>query len=43
MYRFGEFELNADRRLLTRSGNPVALSPKSFDLLLLRFAARGAS
>ena len=32
---FGPFELNVDRHLLTRSGSPLALPPKCFDLLYL--------
>lgn len=33
-YRFGDFELYPDDRLLTRAGVPVPLQPKSFDALL---------
>ena len=33
--KFGEFELNAAERTLTRAGAPVAISPKAFDLLTL--------
>ena len=32
---FGPWALDTDRRLLTRGGNPVSLSPKAFDLLRL--------
>jgi len=32
---FGPWTLDADRRLLTRRGNPVSLSPKAFELLRL--------
>ena len=35
MVRFGEFELDARERTLTRGGVPVAVSPKAFDLLAL--------
>ena len=35
VYRFGEFELAADERLLLRSGQPLSLTPKSFDLLVV--------
>ena len=31
--RFGDFELDASERTLTRAGVPVAVSPKAFDLL----------
>ena len=34
MLRFGEFALDPDRRLLTRSGVAVPLAPKSCDLLI---------
>ena len=34
MLNFGEFALDPDRRLLTRSGVPVPLAPKSCDLLI---------
>jgi DNA-binding winged helix-turn-helix (wHTH) protein len=33
MVRFGRFTLDADRRQLTRDGEPVHLRPKAFDLL----------
>src|SRR5580658_5472633 len=33
--RFGDFELDAAERTLTRGGLPVAVSPKAFDLLAL--------
>jgi two-component system, OmpR family, alkaline phosphatase synthesis response regulator PhoP len=32
--RFGEIELDTSTRTITRSGEPVQLSPKEFDLLL---------
>jgi DNA-binding winged helix-turn-helix (wHTH) protein len=32
---FGPWALDTDRRLLTRGGNPVSISPKAFDLLRL--------
>jgi DNA-binding winged helix-turn-helix (wHTH) protein len=32
---FGDCEIDAERRLLTRGGRPVALTPKAFALLLL--------
>ncbi|MEO7026793.1 MAG: transcriptional regulator, partial [Caulobacteraceae bacterium] len=35
IYRFGEFELEAGERRLRRGGEPVALTPKAFDLLVL--------
>jgi DNA-binding winged helix-turn-helix (wHTH) protein/Tol biopolymer transport system component len=34
-YRFGPFELDADKNLLQRGDELVALTPKAFDLLLL--------
>ena len=33
-YEFGDFRLEADKRLLLRRGDPVALTPKVFDTLL---------
>ena len=33
-YEFGDFRLEAGKRLLLRQGNPVALTPKVFDTLL---------
>jgi DNA-binding winged helix-turn-helix (wHTH) protein/TolB-like protein len=35
IYEFGPFHLNAEERLLTKQGKPVALTPKVFDTLLL--------
>ncbi len=35
LYEFGSFRLDVDSRLVTRDGEPVALAPKSFELLLL--------
>ena len=35
VYVFGPYRLNVDARLLTREHQPVALAPKTFDLLLL--------
>jgi DNA-binding winged helix-turn-helix (wHTH) protein len=34
LIRFGDFELDASERTLTRAGVPVSLSPKAFDLLI---------
>jgi DNA-binding winged helix-turn-helix (wHTH) protein len=34
VYRFGEFELQPEERVLKRAGQPVALAPKAFDALL---------
>src|SRR5687768_12361931 len=34
-YRFGPFELHPEDRLLKRAGEPVAISPKAFDALLM--------
>ncbi len=33
MYRFGEFVLDPRRRMLSRDGSPVVLTPKAFDVL----------
>ena len=33
-FEFGPFRLNADRRLLLRDGEPVALAPKALETLL---------
>ncbi len=38
---FGPFELDVDRHLLTRSGSPLALPPKCFDLLCLLVKSDG--
>ena len=35
VYAFGPYRLDAGRRTLTRQDRPVALAPKTFDLLLL--------
>ena len=35
IYEFGPFHLNAEERLLLRDGQPVPLTPKAFDTLLL--------
>ena len=35
LYDFGPYRLDVDRRALTREHQPVALAPKTFDLLLL--------
>src|SRR5688572_30765503 len=40
-YRFGDFELDRLRRVLTRNGEPLALNPKAFDLLLELVVNRG--
>jgi DNA-binding response OmpR family regulator len=42
MEHFGEVEINPASRTVTRSGKPVALSPKEFDLLLALVRRRGA-
>lgn len=34
-YEFGEFRVNTERRLLLRNGEPVSLTPKVFDTLLV--------
>jgi DNA-binding winged helix-turn-helix (wHTH) protein/TolB-like protein/Flp pilus assembly protein TadD len=40
IYRFGEFRLDSGRRLLSRNGDPVVLTPKAFDLLLTLLDSR---
>ena len=35
VYEFGEFRIEAGKRLLLRDGAPVPLTPKAFDTLLL--------
>jgi DNA-binding response OmpR family regulator len=42
-YRFGEYEVDSARRLLFRNGERVALTPKSFDVLLALVERHGAS
>src|SRR5579864_1035290 len=33
-YRFGPFTVDPAKRILTRDGSPISLTPKAFDLLL---------
>jgi Tol biopolymer transport system component/DNA-binding winged helix-turn-helix (wHTH) protein len=40
-YEFGPFRLDVNRRVLTREGLPVALAPKTLDLLLLLVGSPG--
>ncbi len=40
-YKFGDFELDRMRRVLTRNGELIALNPKAFDLLLELVSNRG--
>jgi two-component system, OmpR family, alkaline phosphatase synthesis response regulator PhoP len=40
--RFGEIRVDPRRRLVSRSGEAVALTPKEYDLLLALMARRGA-
>ena len=35
IYEFGDHRVDVDRRLVLSRGEPVALPPKTFDLLLL--------
>jgi Tol biopolymer transport system component/DNA-binding winged helix-turn-helix (wHTH) protein len=35
VYRFGEFTLDAEQRVLLRNGSPLSLTPKVFDTLLI--------
>src|SRR5262245_27754293 len=34
-YRFGEFTVDADQKVLLRNGTPIPLTPKVFDTLLI--------
>jgi DNA-binding winged helix-turn-helix (wHTH) protein/TolB-like protein/Tfp pilus assembly protein PilF len=40
-FRFSNFELDPIRRVLNKNGDPVALNPKAFDLLLVLVESRG--
>ena len=40
-YEFGEFRLDPVARMFTRQHQPIALAPKSFDLLMLLVERRG--
>jgi eukaryotic-like serine/threonine-protein kinase len=40
-YDFGPFRIDADQRVLFRDGEPVALAPKAFDMLLLLVRNQG--
>jgi len=40
-YRFGEFTVDSDQRVLLRDGKPVSLTPKVFDTLLILVESRG--
>jgi DNA-binding winged helix-turn-helix (wHTH) protein/TolB-like protein/Tfp pilus assembly protein PilF len=41
VYQFGEFQLQVDERLLLKRGQPVALTPKAFDILVLLVSNNG--
>jgi DNA-binding winged helix-turn-helix (wHTH) protein len=41
VYEFGEFRLDPVGRVFTRQDQPIALTPKSFDLLMLLVDRRG--
>jgi len=41
LYEFGDFRLDAAERCLLRAGEPVALTPKAFDTLLLLVSRSG--
>src|ERR1051325_5270395 len=41
LYEFGDFQLDAAERCLLRAGEPVALTPKAFDTLLLLVSRSG--
>jgi DNA-binding winged helix-turn-helix (wHTH) protein/Tol biopolymer transport system component len=40
-YRFGEFTVDVDQRVLLRAGKPLPLTPKAFDTLLLLVESSG--
>ena len=40
-YRFGEFTLDTDQRILLREGKPLSLAPKVFDTLLVLVESSG--
>ncbi len=42
VYRLGDVEIDAGPRTVTRAGQPVALTPMEFDLLLALLRRRGA-
>ena len=42
VYQFGEIEVDASRRTVTRAGAPVTLTPMEFDLLLALLKRQGA-
>jgi len=41
LYRFGDFTLDTDQRVLLRDGKPLPLTPKVFDTLLILVENRG--
>lgn len=41
IYRFGEFTVDSDQRVLLRDGKPVSLTPKAFDTLLILVESSG--
>jgi len=41
IYEFGEFRLETAERLLLRKGQPIALTPKAFETLLVLVTSRG--
>ena len=41
LYEFGPFRIDTEERVLLRDGNPVALTPKVFDTLLVLVRNRG--
>ncbi|HEY0157563.1 MAG TPA: tetratricopeptide repeat protein [Thermoanaerobaculia bacterium] len=43
MFAFGPFVLDRDRRLLSRHGTPVEITPKAFDLLVVLVHRGGAA
>lgn len=43
LYEFGEFQLDASHRLLLRRGEPVAIAPKVYEVLLVLVETAGQS
>ena len=41
LYEFGPFRLDADERLLSREGHPIALPPKVYETLFVLVVSGG--
>jgi DNA-binding winged helix-turn-helix (wHTH) protein len=41
IYEFGEFQLQTAERLLLREGQPISLTPKAFETLLVLVQSSG--